>query len=94
MEKLGAMVAVNLQKTSSARRVTWNPDLETNAPYIPQGTSAAERGFGTIIVITRSLLLGSLHHPKKLWGAELKGAVNIKNRTPTDVLGGKALPEV
>ena len=62
--------------------------IETNAPYIPQGNSIAERGFGTIIGVTCSLLLGAPHLPEKLWAEALKAAVYIRNRTPTDVLGG------
>lgn len=68
--------------------------IETNAPHIPQGNSIAERGFGTIIGVTRSLLLGAPHLPEKLWAEALKPAVYIRNRTPTDVLRGKALLEV
>ena len=68
--------------------------IKTNAPYIPQGNSIAERGFGTIIGITRSLLLGAPHLPEKLWGEALTAAVYIRNRTLTDVLGGKAPLEV
>ena len=40
--------------------------IETNAPHIRQGNSIAERGFGTIIGVTRSLLLGAPHPPQKL----------------------------
>ena len=39
--------------------------IETNAPYIPQGNPIAECGFGTIIGVTRSLLLGAPHLPEK-----------------------------
>ena len=35
--------------------------IETNAPYIPKGNAIAERGFGTIIVTARRLLLGASH---------------------------------
>ena len=52
------------------------------------------RGFGTIIGVTRSLLLGDPHLPQKLWAEALKAAVYIRNRTPTDVLEGEAPPEV
>ena len=68
--------------------------IETNAPYLPQGNSIAERGFGTIIGVTRSLLLGAPHVPEKLWAEALKAAVYIRNGTPTDVLGGEAPLEV
>ena len=63
--------------------------IETNEAYIPQGNSVAERGFGTIIGVTRSLILGTPHVPEKLWDEALKAAVFIRNRTSTDVLGGE-----
>ena len=50
--------------------------------------------FGTIIGVTRSLLLGAPHPPQKLWAEALKAAVYIRNRTPTDVLEGEAHLEV
>ena len=65
--------------------------IETNEAYIPQGNSVAERGFGTIIGVTRSLILGTPHVPEKLWDEALKAAVCIRNRTPTDVLGVRFL---
>ena len=37
--------------------------IETNATYIPQGNSIAERGFGAITGFTRSLLLEAPHLP-------------------------------
>ena len=57
--------------------------IEMNASYIPQGNS-----------FTRSLLLGAPHLLEKLRGEALEAAVHIRNRTPTDVLGGKAPLEV
>ena len=44
--------------------------------------------------MTRSLLLGAPHLPEKLWAEALKAAVYIRNRTPTDILGGEAPLEV
>ena len=41
--------------------------IETNAPYIPQGNSIAERGLVTIIGTARCLLLGAPHLPDRLW---------------------------
>ena len=49
-----------------------------------------ERDFRTIFGITHSLLLGAPHFPEKLWAEAVKAAVHIRNRTPTDFLGGKA----
>ena len=60
--------------------------IQTNAPYIPQGNIIAERGFGTIIGTARSLLLGAPHLPAQMWAEAVKIAIDIKNRTPTDVL--------
>ena len=68
--------------------------IETNAPYIPQGNAITERGFGTIIGTARRLLLGAPHLPDRLWAEAFKAAICIKNRTPTDVLDGKASLEV
>ena len=62
--------------------------------YLPRGNSITERGFDTIIGVTRSLLLGAPHLPENLWAEALKAAVYIKNRTPTDVLGSEAPLEV
>ena len=64
--------------------------IETNAPYIPGRKYIAERGFGTIILVTRSLLLGAPHLPENLRLEVLKVMVYIRNPTPTDALGGKA----
>ena len=68
--------------------------IETNAPYIPEGNAIAERGFGTIMGTTRSLLWGAPHPPGRLWAEAFKAAIYIKNRTPTEVLDGKATLEV
>ncbi len=68
--------------------------IETNAPYMPQGNAVAERGFGTVAAITRRLLLGAPHLPESLWAEAFQYAIYILNRTPTDVLGGKAPLEV
>ena len=68
--------------------------IETNAPYIPAGNAIAKRGFGTITGTTRRLLLGAPHLPGRLWAESFKAAIYIKNRTPTDVLDGKAPIEV
>ena len=68
--------------------------IETSVRYIPHESPTAERGFGIIIGITRSLLLGASHLPETLWVEALKAAVCIRNCTPTDVLGGKAPLEV
>lgn len=64
--------------------------VKTSAPYNPEGNAIAERGFGTIIGTTRKLLLGAPHLPDALWAEAFRTAVYLKNRTPTDVLGGKA----
>ena len=64
--------------------------IETNEPHIP----IVERGFGTIVGVTRSLLLRAPPLPEKLCAEALKAAVYIRNRTPTDVLGGEAPLEV
>lgn len=68
--------------------------IETSPPYSPEGNSIAERGFGSIFGTTRKLLLGAPHLPDKLWAEAFKTAIYIKNRTPTDVLDGKAPLEV
>ena len=68
--------------------------IQTNVPYIPQGNAIAERGFGTIIGTARSFLLGAPHLPAQLWAEAVKTAINIKNRTPTDVLDGKVPLEI
>ena len=68
--------------------------IETNAPYIPEGNAIAERGLGTIMVTTRRLLLGTPHLPGRLWVEAFKATIYIKNRTPTDVLEGKASLDV
>ena len=57
--------------------------------YIPEGNSTAEGGFCTIIGVTRSLRLGAPHLSEKLWAEAFQAAVYIRNRTPTDVLGGE-----
>ena len=44
--------------------------------------------------ITRSPLRGAPHFPEKLWAEAIKAAVCIRNRTPTDALGGKAPVEL
>ena len=64
--------------------------VETSSPYIPQGNAITERGFGTIIGTARCLFLGAPHLPDLLWAEALKAAIYIKNRTPSDVLDGKA----
>ena len=64
--------------------------IETNAPYIAEGNAIAERGFGTIMGTTCRLLLGAPHLPRRLWAGAFKAAIYIKNRTPTDVVDGKA----
>ena len=64
--------------------------IETNAPYIPRRKYIAERGFGTIILVTRSLLLGAPHLPESLWLDVLNVAAYIRSLPPTDALGGKA----
>ena len=69
-------------------------NIETNAPYIPEGNAIAERGFGTIMGTTRRLLLGALHLPGRQWAEAFKATIYIKNRTPTDVLDGNAPLEV
>ena len=68
--------------------------IETNPPHIPQGNAIAERGFGSIFGTTRKLLLGAPHLPDKLWVEAFQTAFYLHNRTPTDVLGGKAPLEV
>lgn len=68
--------------------------LDNSAPYVPQGNAIAERGFGTIIGTARKLLLGAPHLPGHLWGEAFQTAIYLKNRTPTEVLGGKAPLEV
>ncbi|CAB1118547.1 unnamed protein product [Ectocarpus sp. CCAP 1310/34] len=68
--------------------------VETSPPYVPQGNAVAERGFGTVIGAARSLMLGATHLPRQLWAEAVKAAIYIKNRTPTDVLDGKAPLEV
>ena len=87
------MGAVNLREGFKRLQPLGIP-IDTNAPYIPQGNSIAERGCGTIIGITRSLLLKAPHLREKFWGKTLKAAVYIRNHTPTDVLGDKAPLEV
>ena len=69
-------------------------NIETNAPYIPEGNAIAERDFGTIMGTTRRLLMGAPNLPGRLWAEAFKAAIYIKNRTPTDVLDGKAPLEV
>ena len=32
--------------------------IETSAPYVPQSNAVAERGFGTVIGMTRSMMMG------------------------------------
>ncbi|CAB1099484.1 unnamed protein product [Ectocarpus sp. CCAP 1310/34] len=68
--------------------------LTNSPPYVPQGNPIAERGFGTIIGTARKLLLGAPHLPQQLWGEAFMTAIYLKNRTPTEVLGGKAPLEV
>ncbi|CAB1114048.1 unnamed protein product [Ectocarpus sp. CCAP 1310/34] len=68
--------------------------VETSPPYVPQGNAVAERGFGTVIGAARSLMLGAPHLPHQLWAEAVKAAIYITNRTPTDVLDGKAPLEV
>ena len=63
--------------------------VNTNAPYIPQGNAIAERGFGIIIGITRSLMLGATHMPDQLWVEAAHAAVYVCNRTPSSALDGK-----
>ena len=53
-----------------------------------------ETNLGTIMGTTRRLLLGTPHLPGRLWAEAFKAAIYIKNRTPSDVLDGKALLEV
>jgi len=64
--------------------------VNNSAPYVPQGNAVAERGFGTIIGTARKMLLGAPHLPGELWAIAFQAAIYLKNRTPTDVLGGKA----
>ncbi|CAB1117976.1 unnamed protein product [Ectocarpus sp. CCAP 1310/34] len=64
--------------------------VDSSPPYVPQGNAIAERGFGTIIGTARKLLLGAPHLPGYLWGEAFHTAIYLKNRTPTEVLGGKA----
>ncbi|CAB1113561.1 unnamed protein product [Ectocarpus sp. CCAP 1310/34] len=68
--------------------------VKTSAPYTPQQNSIAERGFGTIIGTTRKLMLGAPHLPSELWAEAFQTAIYLKNRTPTEVLGGKSPLEV
>eukprot|EP00752_Nemacystus_decipiens_P002677 g2503.t1 len=68
--------------------------VNNSAPYVPQGNAVAERGFGTIIGTARKMLLGAPHLPGELWAEAFQAAIYLKNRTPTDVLGGKAPLEV
>ena len=68
--------------------------VNTSAPYVPEGNAIAERGFGTIIGTTRKLMLGAPHLPGELWAEAFRTAIYLKNRTPTEVLGGKAPLEV
>ncbi|CAB1100998.1 unnamed protein product [Ectocarpus sp. CCAP 1310/34] len=68
--------------------------VNNSPPYVPQGNAIAERGFGTIIGTTRKMLLGAPHLPGELWAEAFRIAIYLKNRTPTDVLGGKAPIEV
>ncbi|CAB1105053.1 unnamed protein product [Ectocarpus sp. CCAP 1310/34] len=68
--------------------------VKTSAPYTPQQNSIAERGFGTIIGITRKLMLGAPHLPSELWAEAFQTAIYLKNCTPTEVLGGKSPLEV
>ena len=68
--------------------------IETNALYIPHGNALADRGFGTIIGTARRLLLGAPHLPDRPWAEAFKATIYSKNRTPTDVLDGKAPREV
>lgn len=64
--------------------------IETNAPYISQGNAVAERRFGTRIGVARCFMFGNPHVSPKLRPEAGKMGVNICNRTPTDVLEGKA----
>ena len=65
-------------------------EIETSPPYVPQGNSIAERGFGTIIGAIRIFPTAAPHLPDQLWGGAVMTAVYLCNRTPTAVLGGKA----
>ena len=49
--------------------------IESNPLCIPQEKTITERGFGTIIGITRSLHIGAAHLPEKLWAEAIKAAV-------------------
>lgn len=65
--------------------------IETNAPNISHGNLIAERGFGIVIDVARSIVLGSPYPSPKLWAETVKAAAYIRNRTLTDILEGKAI---
>lgn len=73
----------------SVARVTWDQNRDQRPTHPSGKRRIAERGFGTIIGTARSLILGAPPFPVELWAEPVKGAVYIKNRTPTDVLGRK-----
>ncbi|CAB1110564.1 unnamed protein product [Ectocarpus sp. CCAP 1310/34] len=66
----------------------------SSPPYVPKGNAIAERGLGTIIGTMCKMLLGAPHLPGELWAEAFPTAIYLKNRTSTDVLGGKAPLEV
>ena len=57
---------------------------------MPHGNSIAERDFGNIIGVTRSLPTGAPHLPDQLWGKAVMAAAYLCSRTPSAVLEGKA----
>ncbi|CAB1101815.1 unnamed protein product [Ectocarpus sp. CCAP 1310/34] len=86
--------AADFKRTFLAMCRSFGIAVETSPPYVPQGNAVAERGFGTVIGAAHSLMLGAPHLPRQLWAEAVKAAIYIKNRTPTDVLDGKAPLEV
>lgn len=63
---------------------------EINAPYVPQGSAIAERGFGTVISVAHSQPLGAPHLPNQLQSKAAKTTIYTIDCTPTAVLDGKA----
>lgn len=55
-----------------------------------QGNSIAERNFGTVRGMTRSMMRGASYMPNILWGEAGKVSTYIWNETPSFVSDGKA----
>lgn len=62
-------------------------EIETSPRRVSLFKWVAERGFGTVLGITRSLMMGHPTSLTKLWAEAVKAAIHLCDRMPSSVVG-------